>query len=493
MKTFVIVLIGAGTGALACLGEIYDSNFLRYYVPGYVHLLISCWASWSFFKQKENYSLFIIWTGWFTWFYLQILNPVTGTAELVELDSYTSASRLWGVVVAAVGPSLLYGGVVLWLRPLRSLAKKLQTPLSARGIDIGYMAAQRWSMLLVALIFIVYAVSGGLIVSSVRMILYMRNTDAGPIFQLDGRLSSIVAFATSALSLLVLTVFFRKTRYRWIWGALLPLTAIWSLGLLFCGARSYLIALVVCLGIIIIGRIKVSILGLSFGACAAVLIIGLAQFAYVTRTSGIKNIDWSEYHDKVFRLQGLETLADQTRAFYYYMEPASERWFPVHPLAGFVIGIMHRPIECIYFFVPRSLWTNKPLDPSFTGFTRFSLQLANQDLPFVETFDGKDTGFGTGNTPGFYGRDVIRYGPLGLLSLTFWFSFMIAIGHIAWRARIYSPFADWIAACIAGTIFCMWRGPDPMWLLILMPAAVLLSIGWRKSILASQNTRGVRQ
>ncbi|MDX2111074.1 MAG: hypothetical protein SFY80_12605 [Verrucomicrobiota bacterium] len=487
MKNIVLILFGVLVCAIGILGESLQSNALRYYIPGLLHATVAMYATWSFFVNKKDYSMFLIWVGWFVWYYFQLLLPTSGMLIIEMMDGYGTSGRIWGIVSGGITPVLLYIGTNAWQSTpqMKSFKVWLTVPLGENSIRRGYLTILIWSMFLIIPVGLVYLVTADLIMGSIHIMKEMRNTEIGTGFEaFGGAMGSFIALVSMAPAVLII-ILFLVFSIRNIWIRIiacvivLPVPLIWCLGLLLSGTRTYIVAFG---GVIIIWlcvKIKFNLLKLSIIGLIFVSILIIAQTTYLYRNTGLSNFDFDETIDKIMDIQGLETLADQSRCFYYIMEEPEGQWFDVDPVSGFFIGLVHRPLEYSYYLIPRSIWHGKPLDPTFTDYTRFSLILAGySDLPFVLTEDGKDTGYGTSNTTGFLGRDVIRYGPLGAISIIIWYSLFLAFGDLFFELSRRNPYSSWIAAAIAGTCFAMWRGPEPTWALLLMPCALIIFLGY---------------
>jgi hypothetical protein len=473
---------------IAVIGEIADMDFLRYQIPGYGSLILAVLATYRFLRFRQEVMNFLIYFSWFVWYHFQIINPVTGPQQIEDIASYNPTGRLIGLGLGSIGPAMLYLFGNLWLRVLRP--RVFSVVQRAQGHEaVGMRQAKIWFYGLFVVIGLLNVLRGQFFIGSILAVVYMRSADAPEeafARDIEGSFGSAGAITQSAVALLLLWMFFFRRERGTVHYIIGLLIAVWAGSFVLSGTRTYLILFAGSLAMLFIGSGGAKgFKTFLFGGIVAVTFL-LAQVMNFYRGAGFREVSMSETFGNVMKVQGLETLADQTRSVAFYLEHPESRWFDVNPFLGFFVGLVHRPIEYAYFLVPRSMWLGKPIDPSFTEFTRYSLICAGfSDVLFKEVNDGKDTGFGTSNTTGFLGRDIIRYGPLGAVSISILVSALLAWTDILFVAGRNNRYCLYMAAGCTGTIFAMLRGPEPMWMLALMPAVAILGLALLASARAS--------
>jgi hypothetical protein len=117
--------------------------------------------------------------------------------------------------------------------------------------------------------------------------------------------------------------------------------------------------------------------------------------------------------------------------------------------------------------IPRSLFPWKPVDD--TG-TEYNLFFENVRLG-VETSE-----IFLGASPGLIGRELIKYGYLGPVTLLFWMGLILALADQLYQTGALSDFNRLFAAALIAFFVAQARDFSPVWFIPFLPVLVVLGI-----------------
>jgi len=120
--------------------------------------------------------------------------------------------------------------------------------------------------------------------------------------------------------------------------------------------------------------------------------------------------------------------------------------------------------------LPRALFPWKLVDPSQTPFSLY-YQNVRLGVPSTEAF--------LGASPGLMGRELIRYGYLGPLTLYFWLGLAMSFADRFFKIGVKSDPHRLVAAVVISLVVAQMRDWTPMWFLPFLPALAVLFFAFR--------------
>jgi hypothetical protein len=127
--------------------------------------------------------------------------------------------------------------------------------------------------------------------------------------------------------------------------------------------------------------------------------------------------------------------------------------------------------------IPRSLFPWKPVDQSGTEYNLF-FENVRLGVETSEVF--------LGASPGLIGRELIKYGFLGPITLFFWMGLALALANRLYESGSSSDFHRIFAAVILAFFVAQARDFSPVWFIPFLPAFVILAF-MARSAKAAQN------
>jgi len=457
---YAVIAIAAAVVALIGIG--LEIPKLAYVIPAAMQAAPAILSTLRFLVLKRNLDHWIAFGGCFIFFHLQLLSPPYWAEFDQQMANYSTLARALSTVGVHLFPVALIGVVhgffSFWPSRQRWWPEQVGEPSYQRRLFIGFLVV-------FALSAIPQVLYGQVVVGAIRQIIYMRAgvTQTGEVyysnFSGEGASASLINLQHFSTSLVLLSVLLWRSRYRQIVRALFPFSVIWTAANVLSGTRTQLLLFAVALVVIYLAdpKRKISI------RAAVLLPLGvffLSQVAAQFRDIGIREISWDELKQNFGRLQGLETLHDQTRALDLFIEGYRSPWSTGFAPVDCLIGLVYRPIEFCLFVVPRSVFPWKPLDPTFVDLNR--LVISSMSLNPDESYWGL--------TAGIIGRDTLRWGPLGGLVALFWLGFLVYTAERSYRGGQHCLDNRILAGAIAGSCMAMYRDLTPLWCLQMFPA-----------------------
>ena len=122
--------------------------------------------------------------------------------------------------------------------------------------------------------------------------------------------------------------------------------------------------------------------------------------------------------------------------------------------------------------VPRSLFPWKPFDERGLDFNLFD-QNVRLGVPSEEAF--------LGASPGLIGRELIKYGIFGPITLLFWMGLVLVLADRLYEVGAASDFHRIYAALLIAFFVAQARDFVPLWFLPFLPAGVIFAYVARKA------------
>jgi hypothetical protein len=271
-----------------------------------------------------------------------------------------------------------------------------------------------------------------------------------------------------AVSLFLLWLYLLKSRYRQLMWVLSPLVLIWTGAVALTGSRTYLVALAVGFTAYALGDPKIGRRALLHIAWTVPLVVLLLQVSAIFRTAGLKQFETSEFAQHALEVRGNEGASCEMDGVEYFRTELAGRGIDANPFLGFMRGLFVRPIEGAMYFVPRSLFPWKLDDPTAT---EYNLYFQNERLGVPS-----DTAF-IGASPGMIGRELIRYGYFGPLTLLFWMGAILNLSGRLYDADSDSAFNRIVAAAVIAFMIAESRDFVSVWFIPFTPfAAVVIAV-----------------
>lgn len=439
-----------------------NNDFLIYYLPGLLSMVNAILSTYVILIKKENLGTFIIYFGNFIFYYLQIINPSNYQLSVHLMHYLSDKAIFYGSLVIITQPILMHGSMLVWMKCIhKRIANWYATPTN--NINSFYKYFLFFFVLLFIINFTLQAITGQVVISALRTIVNLRTEIAYE--GLPGIFSSLTFLMATSVSLFFANIYLFKSKFKLLALLVLPFSTIWFFSILLSGTRTIIIMSIMGLFVYITRRFKFSFLSIAISTILMILTFLLSQYSYKFRYVGAKDIETKEFLYDITEIQGLENYYDQCRSFNYYLDDYSDFWFFKNETLSGLFSFVFRPIDMVIFWIPRSMWSGKPLDPTFVEFTRYSLYTVYGYTPEAYTSYNLsyDTGFGTNNTAGILGRDLMRFGWMGPLSTLVWFGLFLALAN-SYYILSYKRFeCILIALAFTGTCFAMFRDLSPGW------------------------------
>lgn len=197
------------------------------------------------------------------------------------------------------------------------------------------------------------------------------------------------------------------------------------------------------------------------------LLFVLVQVGSFYRTEGLQAARISDFSSRILEISGNEGASSEMDGVEYFRTELLARGTAPNPATGFVRGLIERPIEGLMMPMPRSVFTWKPVDETAVEYNLF---FENVRLG-VET----DEVF-LGASPGLVGRELIKYGILGPLTLMFWMGSILALADQLYTKGADSDFNRIFAAALLAFFVAQARDFSPVWFIPFLPALLIFLI-----------------
>jgi hypothetical protein len=198
----------------------------------------------------------------------------------------------------------------------------------------------------------------------------------------------------------------------------------------------------------------------------------LLQISTHFRGGGLQSVNLQDLSLHMFEVRGNEGASSQIDGLQYFRTELVGKGRAPNPVTGSFRGLIERPFEGLLMPVPRSLFPWKADDHSGT---EYNLWFEN-----VRLGDASDQVF-LGASPGLIGRELIKYGIFGPLTLFFWLGLLLALADRFFSVSAASDFHRICAAVLIAFIVAQARDFVPVWFIPFLPASVILGSIARKA------------
>jgi hypothetical protein len=474
---FVYIAGSLAAALIASVGIFVESPLLYGLVPGLIGGTLAGIATVRFLQHKVDLAGFVATTCGFVFYQAFQANPVMLPEFSASLAVVAPVDQLVGIFLGNFTTGMLllsYHAVSVVLR--RPIRKFVPRPAQAsraaldRPLYLGFWLA-------FGVVAIPNVLFGRVVVGAFKNILYQRAAWAatgefsgfevwgGPVG------ASLVNMVFWSTSLFLLWIYLLGSRYRTAMLVLAPLVLLWTASVALQGSRTYLVTLGFGLIVYYLGNPKFGARAYAYAVIGFPLMFLLLQIASFYRNEGLQSIDLQDLARRIFEIRGNEGTSSQMDGLEFFRTELVAKDAAPNPLLGLVRGMVERPVEGILMPVPRALFPWKPVDETAKDFTLF-YQNVRLGVPSAETF--------LGASPGLMGRELIRYGVFGPVTVLFWLGLVLAIADQLYAAAPFSAFHRIFATVLIAFFVAQMRDWVPMWFLPFLPAMLILGyVAWR--------------
>jgi hypothetical protein len=456
---------------IATWGIFEDSPIFYGIIPGIIGGALSAVAAVRFFKFKIDLAGFAATTSGFVYYQAFQANPATLPDFTTGMASVEQIDRATGIFLGNFTAGMLLIAFHLVSAMLKGPIEKL-VPTSAQAkradIDgkmlIGFLAV-------FAVVACPNVLFGKVVVGAIKNIIYQRatwsdtaefsgfETWGGPV---GNSLLNMILWATS---MFLLWIYLLGSRFRMAMLLLGPLVLLWTASVALQGSRTYLVTIGFGLIVYFLGNPKFGFRAVVYGAIGLPVMFVLLQISTLFRAEGIQSIDAKDLLSHIFEIRGNEGTSNQMDGLEFFRTEYLAKQAAPNPLVGFVRGMVERPIEGVLIPLPRSVFPWKPVDET-AG--EFSIYYQNVRLGYTS-----DEAF-MGASPGLMGRELIRYGFLGPLTVLFWLGLVLALADMLYSTNPTSDFNRIFATVLITFFIAQMRDWVPLWFLPFLPAILVV-------------------
>jgi hypothetical protein len=472
-------IAGSCVAALLALVGIQSGSPLLYAtLPGIIGGISATIATVRFLKDKADLAGFVATFCGFVFDQAYQANPVTQLAFVSSLQDIPAQDQAIGLFLSNLTTAMLLlsfriVGTSFHRRigqclPDSSVASRIKVD---RRILLGF-----W--VIFAVVATPNVLFGKVVVGAIDNIIYQRMAWSDPenysgFAVWGGALgSSIANMALWATSLFLLWMYLLRSRYWCLMLILSPLVLLWTASVGLQGSRTYLVTMGVAVIVYFLGNPKTGKKVFAYAALVMPLLFVLLQMSTLFRDQGLQGVDVQELGTHMLDIHGNEGASSQIDGIQFFRTELLEKGRAPNPVVGIFKGLIWRLYEGLLIPVPRSLFPWKAYDHSADEFSVFfqNVRLGNASS---EAF--------LGASPGLIGRELIKYGLFGPLTLYFWMGLILAVADRFFSADNTSDFHRIVAALLIAFIVAQARDFTPLWFLPFLPAGVILGSVARKA------------
>jgi hypothetical protein len=237
------------------------------------------------------------------------------------------------------------------------------------------------------------------------------------------------------------------------------------------------------MGVYFMGNPKWRGRSIGYALVGAILLFLCLQITTHFRGTGLQSVNLKELSGRILEIRGNEGAQSSMDGMEYFRTELLARDIAVNPLIGLVRGVVERPIEGLLMPVPRSLFPWKPFDQSGREFNLF-YQNVRLGTPSDEAF--------LGASPGLVGRELIKYGIMGPLTLFFWFGLILALADRLFAVGSSSDLHRMFAAVLVAFCVAQTRDFSPVWFIPFLPAIVVFFHATRRHSCQAPSCQALR-
>jgi hypothetical protein len=468
---------------LATVGIWADMPVLYGIAPGIIGGVMALVASVRFFKGKKDLAGFVATFCGFVYYQAYQANPVM----LPEFTGYMipipKQDQMVGIALANLTTAMLLGAALMMSNlakgPIRALVPSPLATSHAKNDGTAMIAF--W--VLFSIVALPNVLFGEVVVGAIRNIVYQRLSWSGDAdysgFDVWGGAlgGSIANLALWATSLFLLWLYLLRSSHKVMMLILSPLVIIWTASVAMQGSRTYLVTLAIAIGVFVLGSAKTSSRAFFHAIWAVAVLFVLIQVASFYRGEGLKAVNLSDLSSHALEVTGNEGASSEMDGIQYFRTELVSRGTTANPATGFIRGMVERPIEGLMMPIPRSLFPWKPVDESGTEYNLF-FENVRLGVETSEIF--------LGASPGLIGRELIKYGILGPITLLFWMGLLLGLADQLYENGSSSDFHRIFAATLVAFFVAQARDFSPVWFIPFLPAMVIFG-SMARSAKAAQN------
>ena len=456
---------------IAAMGIVTNEPILYATLPGLIGGVLAVIATVRFLKDKMDLAGFVATVCGFVFYQAFQANPVMLPEFTASLEAIGETDKMIGIFLGNFTTGLLllacHGVSALLKRPIQGLVPR---PDATARVHIDRQIVTGF-VIIMAVVALPNVLFGKVVVGAIKNILYQRASWAatGEFSGFDiwggsvgASLMNVVFWATS---LFLLWIYLLGSRHRTAMLALGPLVLLWTASVALQGSRTYLVILGFGLIVYFLGSPRFGKKAFAYALIGVPIMFVILQATTFYRDKGLQSIDFKDLASRIFEIRGNEGMTSQMDGLEFFRTEFMDKDAAPNPVLGFVRGLVERPIEGIIMPLPRALFPWKPVDETARHFTLF-YQNVRLGVPSDETF--------LGASPGLMGREVIRYGIFGPITLLFWMGWVLALADKLYAAAPASDFHRIFATVLVAFLVAQMRDWVPMWVLPFLPALLIL-------------------
>ncbi len=457
---------------VACIGIWTESPILYGIVPGIIGGVMALIAAIRFFRGKRDLAGFIATSCGFVYYQAYQANPVM----LPEFTGYMipipRQDQLVGIALANLTAAMLLISSLVMSRLMGGTVRAfVPDPESTTHEKVdGSVSLAFW--ILFAVVALPNVLFGKVVVGAYKNIVYQRlswsgDADYSGFETWGGALGGSVAnMSLWATSLFFVWLYLLWSRHRFLMILVSPLVLLWTASVALQGSRTYLVTIAVGIGVFVLGDAKLSAKAAFHAIWAIILLLVMVQVASMYRSEGLAAVNLPDFASHALEVSGNEGASSEMDGIEYFRTELAARGTVPNPAVGFIRGMVERPIEGLTMPVPRSLFLWKPVDQSAVEYNLF-FENVRLGLDTSEVF--------LGASPGLVGRELIKYGVLGPITLFFWLGLALALANQLYESGAASDFHRIFVAVIVAFFVAQARDFQPVWFIPYLPAFVVLA------------------
>jgi hypothetical protein len=456
----------------ACIGIWIGMPALYGVVPGVIGAVMALVAAIRFFRGKTDLAGFIATFCGFVYYQAYQANPVMLPDFTGYMIPIPKQDQVVGIALANLTTAMLLAARYVMSRAFGWLVRaSVPSPAAASRQNLdGTAAIGFW--VLFTLVALPNVLFGKVVVGAIRNIVYQRlswsgdaeftgfETWGGPVG------GSVANMALWASSLFLFWLYMLGSRQRLLMLLLSPLVLIWTASVALQGSRTYLVTMAVATGVYVLGNPRTGARAFFNAVWAFALVFVLVQVSTIYRGEGLKAVNLPDFSEHILEVSGNEGASSEMDGIEYFRTELLARGTAPNPAVGFVRGIVERPIEGLMMPIPRPLFPLKPVDESGTEYNLF-FENVRLGINTSEVF--------LGASPGLIGRELIKYGLLGPITLLFWMGLLLALADQLYSSGAASDFHRIFAAALMAFFVAQARDFSPVWFIPFLPAMVIFA------------------
>lgn len=475
----VAYILGSVLAALiACVGMWIEVPVLYGIVPGVIGGIMAVVAAVRFFRGKVDLAGFIATFCGFVYYQAYQANPVM----LPEFTGYLIPIPKQDQVVGIALANLTTAMLLVSCRVMSSLSGSWMGAFVPASSATTHEKTDGGASLAFWILFAVVALPnvlfGKVVVGALHNIIYQRLTWTGDAdysgFEVWGGPigGSVANLALWATSLFLVWLYLLKSRHRILMLVVSPLVILWTASVAMQGSRTYLVTIAIAICVFVFGNPKLGRWA-SFNAIWSFLLLFiLVQVASFYRAEGLMAASLPDFASRALEVSGNEGASSEMDGIEYFRTELLSRGAAPNLAVGFFRGILERPFEGLTMPVPRPLFPWKPVDNSAEEYNLF-YENVRLGVSTSEVF--------LGASPGLIGRELIKYGFLGPVTLLFWMGLILGLADQLYTNGADSDFHRIFAGALMAFFVAQARDFVGVWFIPFLPALVIFAALARNS------------